>query len=203
MVFDELDQEEKSEIHYLKPTRKNLDPLLGMNRKQTLLSIIIYAISIIIAYFVLSRYFLTENNLHYWWYFSFFIGIGAFIDQLIHPDENSKTGYFVLLIIYYIIYKFVVFSLLLYYIFLYIDYDYELHYFEEILPGMTLFLFWAIGQKVGYYIENKKLISQLNQRGPMSLNDIDRLKIFLYQVKRRSFLRMLIQRDKAKFMYVP
>ncbi|MCY3412168.1 MAG: leucine-rich repeat domain-containing protein [Candidatus Heimdallarchaeota archaeon] len=203
MVFDELldVSEENNVFDFLKPTRKNLDPLLGLNNRQTYFSIFIYSLQMIIAYLFLIT-FLSLENIHWevlFQYFSFFIGIGAFIDQIVNPDENSKFGYYILLAVYYVIYKVVIFGGLIWIVFAIMGKTYEIHFLSESLPFLTIFLFWALGQKIGFYFQHHRLLRKAEDMGFDALNDIDKLKIFLYQVNRRSFLKMIIQAGKAKF----
>jgi len=206
MVFDELLPQERveKEIEFFPPNRQNLDLLFGLNLRQTFISAMIYLVMIMLAYVLLIEVFevnLSTEPFRMYLMFSFFVGVAAFVDQISNPDENSKTGYFILLAVYYVIYKFTIFGGLLWVVFYMLGRTYEMHYIEEALPFMTIFIFWAIGQKVGYYFEHHKLLKHAGQEGN-ALTDIDKLKIFLYQVHRRSFLKMLIQRKKAKFQYI-
>lgn len=206
MVFDELLPKERvtKEIKFFEPNRQNLDLLFGLNLRQTLTSILIYLVMIMMAYIFLIEIFeidQTTETFQMYLLFSFFIGIAAFVDQISNPDENSKTGYFILLALYYVIYKFTIFGGILWGIFYLLGRPYEMHYIAEALPFMTIFISWAIGQKVGYYLEHHRLLEGAGKEGG-ALTDIDKLKIFLYQVHRRSFLKMLIQRNKAKFQYI-
>ncbi len=204
MVFDALlpDNEVKTDYKYLKPDRANLRALLRQKRKEDLVTIIIYSIQISFAYLFLIKYYGIHqviNQLALIQLYSIFIGIAAFIDQLFNPDENSKFGYYMLLMIYYVIYKFVIFGGSLYLILQIMGIEVELHYFEETLIIMTVFISWAIGQKLGYYFQHRRILKKGNTIGFENLDDIDKLKIFLYQLHRRSFLKMLIQNGKAKF----
>lgn len=218
MVFDGLAEERKrgefddlldadplQEIgtDHLKPTRNNLHPLLDDSWKNSFRLLTVYGIASAVAFLVLNQIIHFRGDIHYFWYFATFIGVAAFIDQIFKPNENSKLGYLVLLAMYYLVYKFVIFSIILYYVLQLFKIDYELHYYNEIMPVLIVFVLWSIGQKVGYYFEHQKLVKLALEKGSDNLNDIDKLKIFLYQVRRRSFLKMMIQRKQAIFRYTP
>lgn len=185
----------------MNPNLANIMPLLGITRIQHITTFIIYTFQISVAYILLIRMLHIANIELLIGGFSIFIGIGAFVDQLVNPDENSTLGVIILFAVYYIIYKFVIFGLLMYIIFDLLSMNYEIHYLKEIIPGLIIFVFWAVGQYVGFYLQHRQLYIKAKNTGFDSLTDIDKLKIFLYQVGRRNFLRMLIQRKKAKFWH--
>lgn len=187
----------------MRANRKNLDLLLGQNRWQTARSLLIYGFQALIAYLFLVVIYDFTAYIHFWWLVSLVIGVGSFIDQIIQPDENSKLGYLILLAFYYITYKVVFFGLGLFYVMMLLGIDYEIHFFEEALPILTIFIYWTIGQKVGYYFEHQRILKKVAKSTEHLITDIDKLKIFLYQVHRRSFLKMMIQRGQAKFEQIP
>lgn len=203
MVFDELlpkvDVEDKTV--FMEPTRTNLDPLLGQNKRQTGVTILIYLTQILVSYIFLVLILGIEDTYLLYFYSAFIIGIGAFVDQIFNPDENSKTGYYILIAMYYAVYKFVIFGFGVYFIFALLGKTYEIHYLEETLPFLTIFVSWALGQKIGFFYEHRKLKEKA--KNGFILTDIDKLKIFLYQVHRRSFLKMIIQKKQAKFSIQP
>lgn len=204
MVFDELldGDDENYSLSFLEPTRKAINPLLGVTWKQYAVTILIYSFQLIFAYIYLNKFLSFQHELNFLeltQLYAFFIAIAAFVDQIINPDENTKLGYYALLIIYYVIYKFTIFGGSIFLILRIFDIHYELHYLEESLIIMTVFVAWAVGQKIGFKFEHGRLLKKADEMGFDALNDIDKLKIFLYQVHRRSFLKMMIQTGKAKF----
>ena len=137
MVFDELLPREvvEEEIDYLEPNRKNIAPLLDFNYRHTLISASIFAFLFLVAYIFLIVIMDLSNDIHLYWYFSAFIGVAAFIDQILLPDENSKFGYLLLLALYYLVYKFAIFGSLVYLYFLSQNIEYEIDDDVKVIIG--------------------------------------------------------------------
>jgi hypothetical protein len=184
------------------PNRRNMDLLLDMSRKQTLQTLVFVLVFAALGYGVLQLV-TIEYTLYRWWVIGLFVGVGMMIDQIFNPDENSTLGYALLLFFIWVLQKIVVAGGAIFLFMLLIGQTYHIKYFEESMPFMLILFFWAMGQKFGYYFEHHRLLAEVERDGPESLQDIDKLKIFLYQVHRRSFLRMWIQRKKALFYYLP